>query len=151
MKELLIISFLFLVAGRTSGINGINVFTEVYPQYGKPQMNWAKNQTGVYFIEENGQIVYIGHSTYNLYKTITRHFQNWEPTQYRATYTPGAAKYRVKAILTDPTEAANLEARLIKQHKPRDNRNSLEFNWEPIKPQTEEEKELLTTFEETPF
>lgn len=149
MKEILLIPFLFLLFYRpNASINGINQFTEVYPAFGKPQMDWAKNKSGVYFIEENGQIVYIGHSTYNLYKTITRHFQTWQPTQYRATYTPGANRYRVKAILTTPNEAANLEARLIKQHKPRDNRNSLEFDWQPQNP---EDVELLETFEEAPF
>lgn len=112
-------------------------------------MAWAKDKSGVYFIKENGRLVYIGHSGYNLYKTITRHFQQWDARQQRATYTPGAAKFEVKAILTSPTEAQILEDQLIKKYNPRDNSNQktldLTENYTP------EDLEILQTEEIAPF
>jgi len=144
------LAILFLLfSQKPTGLNGINFYTEVYPTYGKPLMAWAKDKSGVYFIKENGRLVYIGHSGYNLYKTITRHFQQWDNRQQRVTYTPGAANYQVKAILTSPTEAPILEDQLIKKFNPRDNSNQktldLTENYTP------EDLEILQTEETAPF
>jgi Uri superfamily endonuclease len=139
----------FLLSQKPTGLNGINIYSSVYPAIGKPQMEWAKNKSGVYFIKENGRLVYIGHSGYNLYKTITRHFQQWDQRQYRVTYIPGAAKYQVKAILTSPAEAPTLEEKLINQYKPRDNKNQVNIEYEVN--YTPEDLEILQTEKTAPF
>lgn len=96
----------------------------VYEQPGKSGLSWTRGRSGVYVIFENRRRVYIGHSTTNLYRTITRHFQNWDdPTQRRVTYAGkiGSNTYHVAVIFTTPKQAESLERSLIIKHRPRDN------------------------------
>ena len=47
-----------------------------------------RGKSGVYIVKNKaGQIVYVGHSASDLYKTMYRHFQSWhDPKQIRVTY-----------------------------------------------------------------
>lgn len=93
-----------------------------------------KECCGVYMIrsEQNGEIVYIGHSKSSVYKTMFRHFQEWDdPSQYRATYSPGGG-YRVRIIPTRKDRADKLERYLIRRIKPRDAKQKYP-DYEPAK------------------
>ena len=86
----------------------------------------AFGKTGIYFIKENGRLIYIGYSGSNLYKTILRHFQTWNDA-----YQSGRISYKEHLDQKDytvrieymPSEAAKLaECQLINEYKPRDNK-----------------------------
>lgn len=93
-----------------------------YTDKGKPRLKNTWEKSGVYIIKENGKIVYIGQSGYNLYKTMYRHFQSWDTHQARATYNGKnkRKKYLVRVIFTSPKQAEKLEIALCKRYKPRD-------------------------------
>jgi excinuclease UvrABC nuclease subunit len=80
-----------------------------------------QKKAGVYFIKDNtNTIIYIGHSSTNLYKTIYRHFQEWnDRRQFRHIYDKYG--YTVRVITTTPTQAPRVEAYLIQKMQPRDN------------------------------
>ena len=47
----------------------------------------VKDKTGVYLIKQDSKIVYVGYSIGSLYKTIYRHFQDWnDKAQDRKVY-----------------------------------------------------------------
>lgn len=48
-------------------------FIPPYNNKGKSNFRTAVNQSGIYLIKENGKLVYVGKSGYNLYKTMHRH------------------------------------------------------------------------------
>ena len=77
-------------------------------------------KSGVYIIrsKKTKNILYVGGSSNNLYRTMYRHFQSWEDKQKRATY--GKFSTQVKVILATPIEAHSLEIRLTKELKPKD-------------------------------
>jgi excinuclease UvrABC nuclease subunit len=83
-----------------------------------------KKQAGVYLIKSNqsGNIVYIGFSATNIYRTLYRHFQNWNDTKQNR-YIYGKITHTVRVILTTPTRAAILEKYLILKYFPRDNKD----------------------------
>ena len=79
-------------------------------------------RAGVYLIKESGVIVYVGYSGYDVYKTMYRHFQEWNhQTQEVVTYNADSGRYTVRVIYCTPQQAAALELALIKRHNPRDN------------------------------
>ena len=79
-------------------------------------------KSGVYLIKESGVIVYVGYSGYDVYKTMYRHFQEWNhQTQDVVTYNADNGNYTVRVIYCTPQQAAALELALIKRHNPRDN------------------------------
>ena len=79
------------------------------------------NKSGCYIIKKNNDIVYIGRSGSNLYKTIIRHFQDWKDnTQVRVTY-PQSLNYTIRVVLCTPVQSLILEKALILKHKPKDN------------------------------
>jgi hypothetical protein len=82
-----------------------------------------RKKSGVYFIKEGKDIVYIGHSTKDLYKTMYRHFQQWSHQgQEVITYAGNDLDdYTVRVIYCTPKQAEAAEKYLIKKHKPRDN------------------------------
>lgn len=85
------------------------------------------SQTGVYLIKEAGHIVYVGYSSSNLYRTFTRHFQDWESDQRRVEYkNRNSAKLTARIIYTTPLQAQTLEKALIIKYNPRDNANKFE-------------------------
>lgn len=87
----------------------------------------SKNQKGVYILKKNNEIVYIGYSGSNLYKTLTRHFQSWEDRkQIRITYSK-TDNIKARIIYTSTAaQAAKLEKALILKYKPADNPNKYE-------------------------
>lgn len=86
------------------------------------RVTWERS--GVYKIFENGKIVYIGYSAKNLYKTMYRHFQEWNHRdQPVITYAGSKKKYKVQVTLCSPGRAQALERALIVRLKPRDNPN----------------------------
>ena len=56
-----------------------------YNENDKPAIKSSWEKSGIYIIKQNGKIVYVGQSGYNLYKTMYRHFQSWDSRQKRAT------------------------------------------------------------------
>src|SRR5574343_574092 len=83
-----------------------------------------KKQSGVYMIYENEKIVYIGYSAKNLYKTLYRHFQKWNDSQTRITYSKTDDNIKIRVIYTNNGyQAYKLERALIVKHVPRDNPN----------------------------
>ena len=88
----------------------------------------SAGKSGIYFIfSPIGALVYIGYSGYNLYKTITRHFQSWDdPKQYRAEYSKNRG-YLISIIYCTPARAAKIEPLLIAKYKPRDGKLKLSF------------------------
>lgn len=86
-------------------------------------------QAGVYLIKSkrSDKIIYVGYSETQLYKTIYRHFQEWnDRNQDRFTY--NKTGYLVRIIFTTPGRAAILEKYLIKKLKPRDNKDKQFIN-----------------------
>lgn len=99
---------------------------------GKTNIRWADKKRGVYIIKENGKIIYVGYSRTNLYRTIMRHFQNWDDRRFeqehqtpRLTYANKIKRnrYTVRIVFADDNRAKKLEHALIKKYKPRDNQD----------------------------
>jgi Uri superfamily endonuclease len=85
---------------------------------------WKKS--GIYFIKENGKLIYIGYSGSNLYKTILRHFQTWNDKYQsgRISYKDRLFEneYTVQVVYMPAKQAKTVECQLIKEHQPRDNK-----------------------------
>lgn len=118
-----------LIKGSNKGIFGKYIKSKFMPVYvdGKPNKKLIKasnKRPGVYLIKVNGNLRYIGYSTYNVYKTLTRHFQNWSGyfnEQARVTY-PKGDNVTARVIYTNtPGQAIKLESALILKYKPIDN------------------------------
>jgi hypothetical protein len=82
-----------------------------------------RRKTGVYFIRENGILVYVGMSRSNLQEALYRHFQDWRKSwrQKRTTYTFEPGVHEVACITTDKDAAHPLEKCYILEYNPRDN------------------------------
>ena len=93
-----------------------------FPDGGVTNIKSSKGKAGVYFIKEDNKLVYIGHSTSDLYTTILRHFHrgqrervsNYNDRMYSNNYT-------VRVIFTTSKQALDWEGVLINKFKPRDN------------------------------
>lgn len=110
---------------------------------GKTNVAGVKGRAGIYFIveetiNENGrktgeEIVYVGMSSYDLYKTVTRHFQTWNDRDqvnrisYKSRIVRKTHNYQIAAIVTSPTTAKLVEKELILMYAPRDNKQKLAF------------------------
>ena len=84
----------------------------------------TRDHAGVYIIKEDGKVVYVGFSSYSVYKTMYRHFQVWNHKfQQVVSYATrlGRHAYTVRPILCTDRQAYALEKRLIKKYHPRDN------------------------------
>ncbi|MBX3156809.1 MAG: peptidoglycan DD-metalloendopeptidase family protein [Deltaproteobacteria bacterium] len=95
---------------------------------GEPYPDWVRalrGEAGVYAIRDarTREVLYVGSSTTRLYDTLTRHFQTW-PGQYSEN-DPGVtydrASVEVAVRRTAPTNALDVEMRLIARLAPRDN------------------------------
>jgi excinuclease UvrABC nuclease subunit len=122
-------------------------FLPPYRKDGKTNFPQTANRTGVYLIKENGVIVYVGFSGYNIYKTMYRHFQSWRhKTQEVVSYKSRMSykEYSVRVVYCTAKQAAALEKALIKKHKPRDNEMKYQINEMPIV-----EQHYIETVQET--
>lgn len=97
-----------------------------YDDRGRPRFK-DRDRPGVYVIIENGVPVYVGMSKTDLYKTMYRHFQQWnDRTQVRVTYNPNNPAIKTRVVYTNtPNQAATLERALIIKLAPRDNPQKL--------------------------
>jgi len=121
-------------------------FLPPYKKDGKTNFPQTVNRTGIYVIKENGKIVYVGFSGYNLYKTMYRHFQSWHhKTQDVVSYKSLMSRneYTVRVVYCTTKQAAALEKALIKKHRPRDNEMKYKINELPI-----EEQRYIETVED---
>jgi len=91
---------------------------------GKPF--YTAKKSGVYLIFKNSTLHYVGYSSYNVYKTLYRHFQSWnDPQQIRVTYSPNDDEIKVRVIYCNNTKAKKLESALIIKYEPKDNPDKL--------------------------
>ena len=94
-----------------------------------PMLSEASGRAGVYIIKnaDSGKIQYVGNSTSDLKRTLLRHFQVWNDTDFtRPTYLAG--NWMVRLIYLEDTSNENVftvEAALIDDLKPVDNRSGL--------------------------
>ena len=98
-----------------------STWKEPYTTKGRTNFRWTYGKTGAYIIKskKTNQILYVGYSAYNLYRTLYRHFQSWDdPSQHRATY--GKHNTKVQVILSPASKAHELEIELVKRKNPRD-------------------------------
>lgn len=112
-------------------------FLPPYKENGRTNFPETQNRTGVYLIKENGKIVYVGKSGYNLYKTLYRHFQEWNHKYQEVISYKGPMysrrKYTVRVIYCTPKQANALEKKLIMKYVPRDNTQKYDlFNLPPV-------------------
>ena len=104
-------------------------FLPPYQKNGKTSFPEANNRSGVYLIKENGKLVYVGSSGYNLYKTLYRHFQTWNHKYQKVVSYKDYVKhnkYTVRLIFCTVKQAEALEKALIIKHQPRDNEQKYE-------------------------
>lgn len=107
---------------------------------------------GVYFIREDGVLVYVGYSGTDVKKALYRHFQKWgtkrnpwiDPCHYppydNVTYHSRLDmwNYTVSVYKTDTKdESWEMEKRLIRRLKPRDNREKYSAYFENKKKKEE--------------
>jgi excinuclease UvrABC nuclease subunit len=101
--------------------------TKARPPYNeKGNTNFPKRGVpGVYLIYKAGKLRYVGFSATNVYKTMYRHFQEWNDNrQVRVTYKV-LKEILVRVIYCSPTNAAKIERALIVKYKPQDNPDKL--------------------------
>jgi excinuclease UvrABC nuclease subunit len=122
-----------------------------YNEKDKPAIKSSWGKSGVYIIKQNGKIVYVGRSGYNLYKTMYRHFQSWDSTQARATYQAKGNKrktIKVRVIYCTPNQAIEQEINLTKKHDPRD----MQYKYKETKTSSKAEQSYKDTdFSDVPF
>lgn len=116
---------------------------------------YTAKQPGVYLIYKNGSLVYVGYSSYNVYKTLYRHFQRWnDPTQVRITYNPNDQNIKVRVIYTTALRAKKLEKALILKYQPKNNPDKYEnyiLDKNSEKELTRAEDEFTVINEDLPF
>jgi hypothetical protein len=82
-----------------------------------------KFNTGVYIVKDakTNNILYVGYSGSNLYKTMYRHFQVWNDSQQdRIKFKKSG--YKVRVIFCSAAQAQRLEVYLIDKYKPKFNK-----------------------------
>ncbi len=108
-----------------------------------PHIPWIRTCCGVYLIrsKRSKKVVYVGHSKSSIYKTLYRHFQDWDdPTQYRATYPK--RYYEVALIPTKKDRVEKLERFLVSKLEPKDAKVTYD-DYSPKKKTREKLKEDL--------
>lgn len=115
---------------------------------GKTNFRMYAERAGVYIVLEKSksgqEICYVGMSTYDLYKTISRHFQTWNDSEqrnrisYKQRILNGTHEYYISVLETTARTAKLVEKELILTYQPRDNKNKLEYFT------TKSDKEVLT-------
>jgi len=103
---------------------------EPYNKAGKTNFP-ERERPGVYLIKNktSGKIVYVGYSANNLYRTMYRHFQQWNHSEQPiVTYqAKGPENYLCRVIYCTAKQAVTLEEMLILKYKPEDNPQKLDF------------------------
>jgi len=114
-----------------------------YNDKGKPTFK-KRNVKGVYIIRKKKVILYIGYSGVDLYKTMYRHFQDWNDySQVRVEY-KNIGNLKVDIILTSTKlEASRLEKALIIKYKPKDNPDQYWINFDVDQNEQEIYKEYV--------
>lgn len=138
----------------SAGIYGMakSSFLPPYTPQGKTTFRNADKKSGVYLIKEKGQIVYVGYSGKNIYRTLYRHFQKWDHPYQKVTTYADRDNYTVRVILTTPAQAERLEAYLVNKYQPRDNDIKLKAYAEKDTGKTEYEKsKTADVYEPMPF
>lgn len=101
-----------------------STFTPPYDKAGKPVFSHAvfSKMAGVYLIKKGAAVVYVGHSRYNLYKTLYRHFQTWNHSQEPVvTYAGRMKDIKVRIFVTSHTAVQKWEKYFINKYKDLDN------------------------------
>lgn len=119
------------------------IFVKPYYLNGKGKRAYLSQKKfkvpGVYIIKENDIVVYIGMSKSDVWRSLYRHFQEWNDwRRERITYKHlmQQHKYEVSVIRTTPFDASQLETVLIQKYRPRDNTAKLEaIHEEQISPE----------------
>lgn len=114
-----------------------------YNEKGKPTFK-KRNVKGVYIIRNKKDILYIGYSGSDLYKTMYRHFQKWnDKSQIRVEY-KNINNLKIDIILTSTKlQASRLEKALIIKYKPKDNPEQYWLNFDTDDKEQEIYKEYL--------
>jgi TATA-box binding protein (TBP) (component of TFIID and TFIIIB) len=121
---------------------------------GKPY--YTAQRPGTYLIYRSGRLVYVGFSSYNVYKTLYRHFQSWnDPQQVRIVYDKNDPNIKVRVIYTTAARARKLEKAIIIKYQPKDNpdkyENYLDLNRKESKVIEEAENEFTANNDDLPF
>lgn len=98
---------------------------------GKTAARYLSGKSGVYIIKsgKSNQVLYVGYSGSDLYKTLYRHFQSWDDrSQQRVSYSSNG-NYLVRVIQCSKAQAWRLEEILRDKLKPRDNPAPLPPDW----------------------
>ena len=114
-----------------------------YNEKGKPTFK-KRNVKGVYIIRNKKDILYIGYSGTDLYKTMYRHFQKWnDKSQVRIEY-KNINNLKIDIILTSTKlQASRLEKALIIKYKPKDNPEQYWLNFDTDDKEQEIYKEYI--------
>jgi hypothetical protein len=142
--------------GKLKTYRYVPVFDSLEGEKAKFNLGFTKGKSGVYLIKENGVLVYVGFSGYDLYKTISRHFQVWNSKkQETVTYVNSRFwnDYTIRVVFLSPTKALKLEQALILKHKPRDNSYMLNLLEMDAKEAAKIERQLdkaIEEYEESP-
>jgi excinuclease UvrABC nuclease subunit len=103
---------------------------KLYKKDGGFNILHLKGKSGVYLIYQKNKLVYVGRSSTNrLYKTITRHFQQWndKAQEGRISYhTDKKTDFSIKVYITKKADAYPLECSLILRYRPRDNKYKIQ-------------------------
>ena len=103
-----------------------------------------RKRPGVYLIYVNGTLRYVGYSSYDVYKTMYRHFQSWADSRQTRIIYPRHPEVKIRVIYTNtPKQAATLERALRIKYQPTDNPQQL-INVEP----TKAEEKIYEKFED---
>ena len=101
-------------------------------------LSGISKKAGVYFIKENGILVYVGMSTTNLQERLYRHFQHWKRKygQHQFIYYSDLENntYEVACITTEKDEAHPMEKAYILELSPRDNKMKYESYSDIVEP-----------------
>lgn len=121
---------------------------------GKPY--YTAQRPGTYLIYRSGRLVYVGFSSYNVYKTLYRHFQSWQdPQQVRIVYDKNDPNIKVRIIYTTAARARKLEKAIIIKYQPKDNpdkyENYLDLNRQESKVIEQAENEFTANNDDLPF
>lgn len=87
----------------------------------------ARNKSGVYLIYKAGKLRYVGQSGYDVYKTMYRHFQDWNDKKQTRIFYKQLKDISVRVIYCSPAQAKTLERAIILKYKPTDNPDKLEL------------------------